>query len=180
MSRTFKFRIRASVDSDMEGIAKAHRDSLQTLCASYYLADLIGEWSQSATPDRYREAHSQGATIFVAESDYGDILGFSEVHRVKDNDFNSAVFVSGEAVRRGIGTALYRAAESSARAAGAERIELNASLAAIAFYRYQGFQQCEYRDLEAGAGRSFRVLHMRKGLVKAKLENTHGARPGTG
>ena len=144
VSRTFKFRIRACVDSDMEGIARAHRDSLLTLCASYYPADLIGEWSQSATPDRYREARSQGATIFVAESEDGDILGFSEVHRVKDNDFNSAVFVSGKAARRGIGAALYRAAESSARAAGAERIELNASLAAIEFYRSQGFQQCEY------------------------------------
>ena len=162
MNRPYHFKVRTCDDSDMDGIAEAHRDSIETLCSDYYSADLIEDWVQPITPDRYRDAISQGAAIHVAEGKKGEILGFSEVYRVRDTEFNTAVFVSGRASRRGIGTALYQCAESCAVAAGAGRIELNASLAAVAFYRAQGFKKCHDREIETTEGKRLQVVHMRK------------------
>ena len=159
----------------MDGIAHAHRDSLETLCSGHYPADLIAECILPITANRYRNAKSQGATIFVAEGDDGTVLGFSEVHRVKGGEFNAAVFVSGSAARQGIGTALYQAAESYAAKAGASKIALNSSLAGIEFYRSMGFKDVENRELAMDSGLKFKVLHMSKGLLHtARARRPHG------
>ena len=77
----------------------------------------------------------------------------------------------GIAARRGIGSALLRSAESSASAAGARSVQLDASLAAVDFYKANGF-------VETGRGahrlrlgrRTMACVFMRKDLKGVAIQ----------
>ena len=89
-----------------------------------------------------------GELFFVAVASDGDqdrVLGFSS-YRVADDQHRTAIYVRGEAARMGVGTALFEVAEIAAREHGAKEIHVDASLAAVEFYKARGFQ-------ELGAGR---------------------------
>ena len=166
MNRNSLFVVRKCLETDMEDIAKTHIDSIQSISSQIYSPGLIADWI-TTTPingQRYIDAINQGAVIHVAEGQNGEILGFSEVHQVKDRQYNAAVFVRGKVTRKGVGTALYQAAESVAVRSGAQSIELNASLAALEFYKSQGFEKCEPIVIETLPGKFLSGVHMRKNL----------------
>ena len=156
--------IRRALDSDFEALTEAHIDSIRSICADLYSPELLDDWAATIGPRKYRTAVDQGAVVFVAECGNGELLGFSEVHQVRGDRYNAAVFVSGPAKRRGIGTALYQASESYALESGAQRIELNASLAAVEFYEKNGFFQVETVEIEMPSGRRLPGVQMRKQL----------------
>ena len=65
-------------------------------------------------------------------------VGFS-AYRVEHGLHRIATYVAGSTARLGVGTALYRAAEDVARAAGATAIHVDSSLVAVEFYLSLGF-----------------------------------------
>lgn len=168
MRDAFGYRVRECFESDLDDIVSAHVASIRLLCAGFYSSDLIADWVSPINAQKYRDAIEQGATIFVAEGKGGKMLGFSETHQVRDHEFNAAVFVRKEDSRKGVGTALYRAAESFAVQSGATTIELNASLAAVQFYLAQGFEKCERQKIEVSAGRYLSGIRMRKMLSRIR------------
>ena len=70
----------------------------------------------------------------------------------------------GIAARRGIGSALLRSAESSASTAGALSVQLEASLAAVDFYKANGFVETGRGAHRLRSGRTMACVFMRKDL----------------
>ena len=151
-------------DTDLEALCEAHVDAIMSISSDFYSQEQLREWTAPVKPQKYRDAIEQGVTLWVAESDDRQLLGFSESHQVADDQYNSAVFVRGNARRRGVGTALYRAAEVHALSCGAGSIELNASLAAVEFYRSNGFVELGWFETQMPSGRGLAVIKMRKSL----------------
>ena len=160
------FRIRRATPSDADAIARTHLDSIETIGPQFYPAEIVSEWSSGLTPDRYRGAMERGEVFFIAVDDQGTMLGFS-THRVDGNQHGTAVYVRGSAARRGVGSALYRLAEADAVSAGAESIAIDASLAAVEFYRAHGFEETGRGDHRLRSGRLMPCVFMRKALHDA-------------
>jgi putative acetyltransferase len=165
MSNT-DFRIRRATPSDADAIARTHLDSIETIGPQFYPAEIVSEWSSGLTPDRYREAMECGEVFFIAVDEQGTILGFS-THRVDGHQHGTAVYVRGSTVRRGVGSALYRLAEADAVSAGARSIVIDASLAAVEFYKAHGFEETGRGDHRLRSGCLMPCVFMRKALHRA-------------
>ena len=72
------------------------------------------------------------------------------------------MYVRGAVARRGIGTALLRLAESDAAAHGASSIQIQASLAGVAFYLSNGFDEIGRGEAELTTGTTMPCVFMRK------------------
>jgi GNAT superfamily N-acetyltransferase len=85
---------------------------------------------------------ARGEVFFIAVA-RGEVrpqvLGFSS-HHVDDGEHRTAVYVRGAAARHGVGSALFRTAEAAAVTAGASSIRVDASYAAVEFYKANGFE----------------------------------------
>ena len=68
-----------------------------------------------------------------------DTDGFAS-HRVENGQHRTAVYMRRTASRSGIGSTLPRLAEGNAVALGAGSIHVDASLAAVEFYKANGFE----------------------------------------
>jgi putative acetyltransferase len=161
-----KYVIRRAGTADADDIAAAHLDSIRSIGLRHYSADVVREWSAAISGKLYTDAMSQGEVFFVAERDEGDgrdILGFSS-HRNDDGEHGTAVYVRGRAARLGVGSALFKAAEASALAASAATLEIDASLAAVEFYKANGFDEIGRGEHVLRSGVSMPCVFMRKEL----------------
>jgi putative acetyltransferase len=158
------FVVRPATVADATLLAQIHAESISTLGALAYPPDVIAEWMRPCTPQRYLDQMARGETYFLAVEDgtAGRALGFSS-HRVDGGRHRTAVYVAGRAARRGTGSALFRAAETAARAGGATEVEVSASVGAVDFYRANGFEETGrgVHHLRSGRG-SMACVFMRK------------------
>jgi ribosomal protein S18 acetylase RimI-like enzyme len=134
--------IRPATPEDAARIAAVHVESIRTLGAAAYPPEVVAEWARPCVPERYLDQMHRGEAFFLALGTGAgeDVLGFSS-YRLETGKHRTAVYVSGRAARRGVGPALFRVAEAAAIADGARAIHVNASLAAVEFYRAHGFQE---------------------------------------
>ena len=162
-----QFEVRPAVEFDSDGIAEAHMASIRSLGAKAYDPEIVNDWGTPRTGDRYTRAMEKGEIFFVAvEHELGKderILGFSS-YRFEDGKHRTAVYVRGDVGRTGVGTALFTAAASAARQHGAEEICVDASLAAVAFYKANGFKELGTGEHELKSGRRMACVFMRKHL----------------
>jgi ribosomal protein S18 acetylase RimI-like enzyme len=145
----------------------------------------VNDWSAGISGKLYADAMAGGEIFFVAipgprpqglprrsgseleprrRAPGHQILGFSS-HRIDGTDHGTAVYVRGSAARLGIGSALFRAAEASAIAAGATSIDIDASLAAVEFYKAHGFEEVGRGMHPLPCGRSMACVFMKKDLT---------------
>ena len=160
------FEVRRAGDTDTEAIAAAHSDSVESIGPRFYGTDVVRAWRDAIEPRLYREAMARGERFFVAATTLDGRtggLGFSS-HYVQDGEHGVAVYVRGMAARRGIGSALLRAAENSAAAAGAARVRLDASLAAVDFYKANGFTAAGRGEHTLRSGCTMACVFMQKNL----------------
>ncbi|HVR69659.1 MAG TPA: GNAT family N-acetyltransferase [Vicinamibacteria bacterium] len=163
------FKVRRAALSDVDGIAAAHLDSIRSIGPLYYAAPIVNDWCARVEGDLYVEAMDRGEVFFVAVDEGGDtseVLGFSS-HRIDDHEHGTAVYVRGRAARHGIGSALFRSAQAAAVAAGATSIHVDASLAAVEFYKVNGFEQVGRGEHRLWSGRTMACVFMRKSLRAA-------------
>jgi putative acetyltransferase len=152
---------------DAEAIASAHLDSIRSIGPAFYPPEVVEAWGSGLMPDIYVKAMEGGEAFFVATGYIqGEpaVLGFS-THRVDDAQDGTSVYVRGAAARRGIGTALLRLAEEHALAHGATSIHIQASLAGVAFYKTNGFDELGRGEALLISGRSMPCVFMRKLLT---------------
>src|SRR5262245_7709524 len=157
------FTIRRATVGDVDKIAEAHLDSIRTIGSQYYSSEIVEDWCAEIKGDLYLQAMDQGEVFFIAVSDNNEVLGFSS-HRIDDGIHGVSVYVSSKAARQGLGSALLHEAEASAIAANASNIEIDASLAALAFYVANGFKEISHGDHHLSSGRSMPCIFMRKHL----------------
>jgi GNAT superfamily N-acetyltransferase len=169
---TYPFEIRAAGAEDVNAIAAAHIDSIQSIGPQFYPADVVGDWCAGIGVRMYLDAMAAGEVFFIAVASQGgvdEILGFSS-HHVDDGRHGVGVYVRGIAARRGIGSALLRSAEASARTAGAVSLQLDASLAAVDFYGANGFVEKGRGAHRLRSGRTMACVFMRKDLSRVRIQ----------
>ena len=162
------FEIRRATYVDVDDIAAAHVDSIRSLGALYYPPDVVSAWAALVRSELYVNAMRRGEVFYIAiaaRRGGREVLGFSS-HRVDGDEHGVGVYVTGTAGRQGIGSALLRSAEASAVAAGAQRLDIDASLAAVAFYKANGFEEVGRGEHDLGAGRTMACVFMRKDLQR--------------
>jgi putative acetyltransferase len=153
--------------ADAEAIALAHADSICSIGPGFYSPEVVQAWGLGLTPDLYIRAMDGGEVFFIATGELDGqtvVLGFA-THRVDDDQDGASVYVRGRAARRGIGTALLRLAEDHARAHGAQAIQIQASLAGVAFYKANGFDELGRGDARLMSGHLMPCVFMRKALT---------------
>jgi putative acetyltransferase len=157
--------VRPATIADADQIADAHVDSIHALGAKAYDRDVIEVWGAPRDGQRYRAAIEQGELFFIAVEGR-QVLGFSS-YRLEEGKHRTAIYVRGIAARRGIGTALFVRAEAAARERGAGEIYVDASLAAVDFYRSCGFQELGVGEHLLPSGVAMACVFMRKTLGAA-------------
>lgn len=108
---------------------------------------------------------SRRRTLFGSDSRGGREDAFldpaSDAARIR------AFFVKPGYERRGIGSAIMRAAEEAAAAEGFTRLELRATLTGVPLYRAHGFAEVEATDIPLPGGDSLPAVQMIKILTGA-------------
>ena len=163
-----EFTIRRAHPADANDIAEAHRDSIRSVGPKFYPPNVVQDWGEGLTPEIYVNAMQGGEVFFIAlgliENEPG-VLGFAS-HRIDDAQDGGSVYIKGKATRRGIGSALLREVEAHAIAEGASSIHVEASLAGVAFYKANGFEEIGRRDTLLMSGRPIACVFMRKTLTQ--------------
>lgn len=169
------FAIREAVPSDVDGIALAHRDSIQSIGAAFYPPEILEHWQEAITGELYLKAMDAGEIFFIAVGDadaVGAVLGFASDYCIDGPKHGASVYVRGRSARRGIGSALLARAETHAVSNGATSIEIEASLAGVAFYRANGFIEVRRGATRLTTGRTMECVFMRKELRPSVAETT--------
>jgi putative acetyltransferase len=168
MDQRVLFEIRRAGPSDAEAIASAHLDSIHSIGPSYYEPAIVQDWGAHVEAGLYLRAMRRGEVFFVAIDQEDDasstVLGFS-THAQYGTDHGVGVYVRGSAARRGVGSALLRAAEADAIASHASSLEIDASLAAVDFYKRHGFIETSRGSHRLPSGRSMSCVFMKKALT---------------
>ena len=159
--------IRRAGPSDVNAIAEAHRDAIRSIGPAFYPPADVEAWAQGLGGDLYLSAMDGGEVFFIATGTVDGVvrvLGFASDYRIEGTTHGTSVYVRGAAARRGVGTALLRRAEVHARAAGAQRIEIEASLAGTAFYEANGYREVGRGETRLKSGYPIASVFMRKEL----------------
>lgn len=163
------FEVRRAGVGDVDAIAAAHLDSIQSIGPQYYTTDVVSDWGARVKGDLYVNAMRRGEVFYIAVGPLDGepaVLGFSS-HGGDGEVHHTGVYVRGKAARRGIGSALFRTAEAAAIAAGATSIEIDASLAAVEFYTANGFEEIGRGAHRLASGRPMPCVFMRKRLSQS-------------
>jgi GNAT superfamily N-acetyltransferase len=166
------FEIRAASADDADAIASAHIDSITSIGPHFYSAEIVRAWHAAIEPSIYRHAMAAGERFFVAALSHDarrEVLGFSSHHQ-HNGQHGVAVYVRGIAARRRTGSALLQKAEASALAAGATTLRLDSSLAAVDFYKANGFAEMGRGEHQLRAGRMMACVFMEKNLSGVELQ----------
>jgi len=161
------YTIRQADRADVDEIAAAHVDSIRSLGDGYYEPDVVDAWCANVAGDLYANAMARGEIFFIAVGDIdGDpaVLGFSS-HKVLNGEHRTAVYVRGQAARLGVGSALFDRAKAAAITAGATIIRVDASLAAVDFYKANGFEEISTGEFRLRSGRTMPFVLMKKPLA---------------
>ncbi len=145
--RTTEFEIRCARPSDADDLAAAHIDSIHSIGALFYEADVVNDWSAGLRGDIYVKAMERGEVFYIAvgkTDGKSEVLGFSS-YRVEQNEHRTAIYVR----------------------AGANSIRVDASLAAIQFYKANGFDEVGRGEHRLWSGRPMPCVFMRKILAAA-------------
>jgi putative acetyltransferase len=172
---SYPFEIRGAAAGDAEAIAAAHVDSIESIGPRFYSADVVRDWRAAIEPRIYANAMTAGEAFFVAVTTHEqrrEVLGFSS-HYSGDGQHGVGVYVRGIAARRGIGSALLRTAEAFAVAAGATNLRLDSSLAAVDFYRANGFVETGRGAHTLRGGRTMACVFMEKNLSESGTVMSH-------
>lgn len=164
--KPIEYEIRRATPSDADDIAAAHADSIRSIGPQFYASETVSDWGLGLTSDLYVKAMECGEAFWLAVGGPGGeraVLGFSS-HRVDETQHGTSVYVRGAAARRGIGSALFRVAEATAKRAGATSIVIDASLAAVDFYGAHGFEEVGRGEHRLQSGHLMRCVYMRKTL----------------
>ena len=155
--------LRRATLSDADAIAVAHIDSIRSIGPGFYPSHVVDAWAAGLTSDLYVRAMNDGEAFFVAIDPRDDqvVLGFS-THRTEPDEHRTAVYVRGSAARLGIGSKLFQRAEADVRASGGTTINISASLAAVDFYRANGFEETGRGEHRLRNGVTMACVFMRK------------------
>lgn len=148
---------------DVDAIAEAHRDSIQSLGTSFYSPEAVAAWQEGVRRQLYLEAMDRDEGFFIAARS-NEVLGFASDYPIDRDTHGTSAYVRGSAARQGIGSTLLCLAEARARLCGARRVEIEASLAGVGFYCSHGYVEVGRGDSLLTTGQTIACVFMRKEL----------------
>ena len=162
-----RFETRRALPSDANDIASAHLDSIRSLGAGFYPPHVVEDWAEGLTAELYVKAMEAGEIFFIAVASVDEVdtvLGFASDYARDGSRHGASVYVRGVAARRGIGSALFKLAETEALSKGATTIHVEASLAGVEFYKANGFVEISRGETHLKSGRPIGCVFMEKTL----------------
>lgn len=154
------FTVRRAREEDCEGIWRVHTRAIKELANSHYTPEEIEAWAGPRQPRHYAES-IRAKEFYVAEEG-GVVLGFGTLND-KQHEIE-AVYVSPQAVRRGVGSAILRRLEERARELGVKSLKMDASLNAVPFYKSEGYESEKEMTHRLASGVEIRCVLMTKAL----------------
>jgi putative acetyltransferase len=151
-------KIRAATLSDTEEIAHIHRESIRVLCSGHYDARRLAGWIELLSPEIYASALAEKWMI-VAEQE-GRIVGMGILDPGQRQI--AALYVAPGFHGQGVGTRLLAALEKAALDAGADQLELGATLNSRGFYRRHGYLETGRDFHELPNGIRLECIRMKK------------------
>lgn len=150
-------RVRDATTADTAAIRRVHVDSITGLGTESYTARQVEAWAEGCeTADYETPVESPEMTCLVAERQA--IVGFAVLDHTEPEAYAAdadaeitAVYVTPDVVREGVGSRLYTELESRARSADIETLALSASRNAVAFYDAHGYDRVREYDHEFSA-----------------------------
>ena len=127
-------KIRTYTFDDAESHAEVHRQSVRGLASEDYSDEIIEAWSSKEPEDSPLEDEK---VRFVAETDEGEIVGFSDYN--KETNELSGLYVKPDHSREGIGQKLLQKTEQDARESGLDKLWCKSTISAKDFYEKHGY-----------------------------------------
>jgi putative acetyltransferase len=158
---------RRSMESDVDGMADAHRDSILYLGSPYYVPEIVAAWAEVVSPALYLDAMDRGEVFFIATgrvAGHSMVLGFASDYVLEGTMHGTSAYVRAVAARRGVGSRLLALAESFGKSRGVTAVQIEASLSAVPFYARQGFVETGRGDVALPSGFRMPCVFMRKEL----------------
>ena len=147
---------------DAPHMLKVKHDAIRELTWHAYTPEQIDAWAPDADGIKdFANAIAQDTFYVVVAEQDGDLLGYGTLNREAGSI--DAVFTDPDSTRRGIGAALMRQLESTARMEGHDHLTLSASKNAVGFYEGHGYEQVEEVSRNLG-GEAAPFVKMRKDL----------------
>jgi putative acetyltransferase len=165
--QTGAFDIRRAQPKDVDAMALAHRDSIQSIGPGFYPLEVVERWQEAVEGRLYLKAMDAGEVFFVAVAEIDGrsaVIGFASDYCIEGQKHGTSVYVRGRSARQGVGSALLARAEAHAVSHGAARIEIEASLAGVPFYEANGFVEVRRGQTRLTTGQSMECVFMRKDL----------------
>lgn len=127
--------LRPALLSDIAALWALRTRAVRISCASHYTQPQIDAWADSPPPAAYPALLRAGGGVVAMAGEH--IAGYAMLDA--DNWQVDAVFVDPGYAGMGLGKRLLAALEGLARERGMARLQLSASLNAVAFYQSAGF-----------------------------------------
>lgn len=148
-------RVRGAVPADAGAIRTLHEAAIREFGPLAYSRTQVDAWARGCESVDYIAAIEADDVEFIVADIDDDIGGFGSLRLGTPLEYEltvdaevTAVYVHPSVARQGIGTRLYRELERRARAHGATRLGLSASLNAVPFYEAQGYERVSEHDHE--------------------------------
>jgi len=152
--------VRSATQEDAAAVCRVHARAIREIAASHYTPEETEAWAGPRKPGDYLSS-IRDDEFYVAEED-GEVVGFGTLKKSGEVE---AVYVSPEATRRGVGSAILLRLEDSARDLGLTSLHLEASLNAIPFYEGAGYNSLRQSKHRLTSGVEIACLRMTKNLA---------------
>ena len=134
--------IREARPGDESGIHEAHMRSIREVCIKDHGEDEVRGWGNRPLGDRWTKQITGGGLWVVDGS--GTIYGVGYIQTHHNDDESEAhvfgLYLAPEVLRKGFGSKLVRLMLAKAKADGAKKVTLTATITAHAFYGRHGFK----------------------------------------
>lgn len=157
--------IRAMKDADARAFWDVHHAAVRGIAAADYPDEIIADWAPLPITERHVVgllAQAGNEVRVIAERD-GSIVGIGCL--VPKTAEIRACYVTPEAARMGVGTAVVRELESIARGQGLATLTLNSSVTAEPFYAALGYGVVGRANHALPTGRRMACVKMTKTLA---------------
>lgn len=152
-------KIREYTFDDAEAHAEVHRQSVRGIASKDYRDEVIEAWASKEPEDSPLDDEKKR---FVAETDQGEIVGFSDYN--KETNELSGLYVKPDFSGQGIGEKLLQKAEKDARKNGLDHLWCKSTVTAKDFYQKHGYKIIEETTHELEEGIEMKTYKMEKKL----------------
>lgn len=144
------YSVRPAVITDVVAMQSLFRDTVLQICRRDYTAEEVADWVSCGDSLEHWKALLSAHRYIVAQDRQGNIIGFSSMNAA---GYLHAMFVHKDWQRKGIAALLLSEVEKMAHGYGVDRISVEASITARAFFEKHGYTVM--REQKAKANRLY-------------------------